>query len=120
MPSETKKTIKAIDIQGGLYSQVAIIWCSIMNIKVMKEYLVKDKEKNNETPMKSHIQDDKDKDCYPVDEKIGKRPSGATDVSRNKKNKSSKVSEVRYIFQGQSAGSKHWFNIDPEWIETIL
>ena len=35
LPSETKKILKVISLQGGLYSQVVMIWSSIVKIKVM-------------------------------------------------------------------------------------
>ena len=60
---------------------------------------------------------EKDKDCYYIDEKSGKRKSEATDESKKKKNMSVEVSEIRYLFQGQSTRSQHWFKLDYDYIE---
>ena len=49
--------------------------------------------------MNYQIEYDKDKDCSSVYEKIRKSPSEALEESEDKKNMSSGVSELRYIFQ---------------------
>ena len=70
-----------------------------MNIQVTKEASFKDKYNNNESSMNSKIEDDKENDCSSVNKKRGKRPSEGTDESKKKKNNSSEVSELRYLYQ---------------------
>ena len=55
IPSETKKIIKAIAIEGGLYLQVVMIHCPIIKIKGMTEDSAKKKYKNNESSTNSQI-----------------------------------------------------------------
>ena len=55
-------------------------------------------------------------DCFYVDNKRGNHLSEETGDSENKKNKSTEVSELMYLFQGQSVRSQHWFKIDSDWI----
>ena len=36
------------------------------------------------------------------------------------KNKRKSVTKIKYLFQGQSAKSQHWFKLGPEWIEVFF
>ena len=50
-----KRFIKEISLEGGLYSQVVMVWRSIMKIKETKEDSAEDKDKNNESSTNSKI-----------------------------------------------------------------
>ena len=50
-----KRFIKEISLEGGLYSQVVMVWLSIMKIKETKEDSAEDKDKNNESSTNSKI-----------------------------------------------------------------
>ena len=61
-------------------------WSSIIKIKVMKEYSVKDKENKKDISMNYQIKYYKENDCYFIDYISRKCRSEETDKSKNKKN----------------------------------
>ena len=59
--SDTKRTIKSFAKEGGLYSQVVMIRCSMMRIKFINEALFKDNEKKNESSINYQMKDNNKK-----------------------------------------------------------
>ena len=117
IPSDTKNFIRAISLEGRLYSQVVMTQNSIINIKGTKKDSVKVKCKNIEISMNYQFEYDKDKNYSSAYAKIRKFSSEATKEPKNKKKKSNKESELTYQFQGNSSISQHWFNIDSYWTD---
>ena len=62
-----------------------------MKTKVMKEILVEDKGKNNDSYMKYKNEDDNNQDFNSVKYKGKKRPSEATEETKKGKNKSRRI-----------------------------
>ena len=60
---QTNIIIKEIALKGGLYSQVVIIWSSIMKTKFTKEVLIKGKYHKNESAINDQNEDESDKYC---------------------------------------------------------
>ena len=75
IPIGTKKIIKEIALEGGIFPLVVMILRSIMNTKVMKEASVKYKDNNNKSSMNPQTVYTSNSDYSSVGDKIKKRSS---------------------------------------------
>ena len=55
-----------------------------------------------------------------VKDKYKTRLSETTEYTKERKKWSPEESEPQYYFQGQSARSQHWFDLNNDWIEEIF